>query len=242
MPSSNASPVTFLNDKCPQSFFFCPITQEEVIDILYNIPTGKTPGFDDLNDIVIKHARHGLAKPLVHIFNRSLSSGIFPDGLETGKITPIHKGGYKHNIGNYRPISILTTFSKVFEKLVQTRMMNFIDKHLISDSQFGFRKNHSTEQATSFVVNKFLKAFDDKTISIGIFWTFPRPLTRLIMIFCLLSLNTMAFVVWPWTGSEVTCLTEVNLLLIILLARQSKPSLVESPRALSQDHYYLLYI
>ena len=118
-------------------------------------------GFDALSSIVIKQARYALAKPLSEIFNKSLTSGIFPDGLKIGKITPIHKGGDKHDIGNYRPITVLTIFSKVFEKLIYTRLTAFINKHhILSESQFGFRENRSTENAISYVVNKLVHALD----------------------------------------------------------------------------------
>ena len=73
--------------------------------MLNQIPNGKAPGFDGLNAFVIKQAKYVLAKPLACtcIFNKSLITGIFPDGLKIGKVTPIYKGGDKHNIGNYRP-------------------------------------------------------------------------------------------------------------------------------------------
>ena len=71
---------------------------------------------------------------------------------------------------NYRPITVLTTFSKVFEKLINTRLMAFINKHhILSESQFGFRENRSTENAISYVVNKLVNALDQNTFSIGVF-------------------------------------------------------------------------
>ena len=170
LPLCNNTFESFLQDRQSNSLFLNPITQEEIIDILNKIPDGKAPGFDGLSAFVIKRAKHALAKPLACIFNESLITGIFPDGLKNGKVTPIHKGGDKHNIANYRPISVLTTFSKVFEKLIYHRLINFIDKHnILSDSQFGFREGRSTELATSHVVNKLLKAIDDGKFSVGIF-------------------------------------------------------------------------
>ena len=88
--------------------------------MLNKIPNGKAPGFDGLNAFVIKQAKYVLAKSLI--------TGIFPDGLKIGKVTPIYKGGNKHNIGNYRPITVLSTFSKVFEKLIYYRLITFINK------------------------------------------------------------------------------------------------------------------
>ena len=139
--------------------------------MLNKIPNGKALCFDGLNAFVIKQAKYVLAKPLACIFNKSLITGIFPDGLKIGKVTPIYyKGGDKHIIGSYRPITVLSTFSNVVEKLIYYRLITFINKHNpLSESQFGFREKRSTELATSYVVNKLLKAIDNEKSSIGIF-------------------------------------------------------------------------
>ena len=170
LPPCNTAFESFLDGKCHNSLFLSPITQEEIIDILSNLPSGKATGCDSLSPIVIKQARYSLAKPLAEIFNMSLTHGIFPDGLKIAQVTPIHKGGDRNVIGNYRPISVLSTFSKTFEKLMYARLIGFISKHnLLSESQFGFRKNRSTELATSFLTNKLLEGIEDGNISISIF-------------------------------------------------------------------------
>jgi exonuclease III len=170
LPLCNTSCESFLAGRCSHSIFLTPVTQEEIADSLNKLTCSKAPGFDGLSPFVIKQARYILAKPLAEIFNRSLSSGIFPDALKIGKVIPIHKGGNKHDIGNFRPISVLSTFSKVFERIVYNRLISFINKNsILAESQFGFRENRSTELATSYVVNKLLKAIDDKTFSVGIF-------------------------------------------------------------------------
>ena len=133
------------------------------MDSLNKISGTKAPGFDGLKPCVIKEA-------LADIFNRSFIPGVFPDDLKIGKVIPIHKGGTIHDIGNFRPISVLSIFSKVFEKIVYTRLMSFLNTHdILSESQFGFRENPSTELAITYVVNKLLTAIEDKCISIGIF-------------------------------------------------------------------------
>ena len=116
LPVCNTPFESFLSDKCHHSIFLTPISPEEIVDILNKIPCGKAPGCDSLSPIVIKEARYSLAKPLAKIFNMSLTLGVFPDGLKKAKVTPIHKGGDRNLIGNYRTISVLLTFSKTFEK------------------------------------------------------------------------------------------------------------------------------
>ena len=82
----------------------------------------------------------------------------------------INKGGSRHEFTNYRPITILPVFSKVFEKVVFSRMIAFINKHgLLSQSQYGFRAGHSTELAILDVLSKIIDAFENKQFSVGIF-------------------------------------------------------------------------
>ena len=83
--------------------------------------------------------------------------GTFPDELKVGVITPIHKKGPKDDVGNYRPISTLPIFGKIFEKVLYSRIYNFMtQRNLICDTQFGFRHNHSTSHAIHHSIN-FIK-------------------------------------------------------------------------------------
>ena len=72
---------------------------------------------------------YSLAKPLADIFNKCLTAGVFPDSLKIAQVTPIYKNGCKHEFTNYRPISVLSTFSKLFERLIYKRLISFIDEH-----------------------------------------------------------------------------------------------------------------
>lgn len=111
-----------------------------------------------------------MLKPLALLFNKSFTSGVFPDSLKIGKVVPVYKKGNKHDIRNYRPISILPVLSKVFEKIVYNRLISFINKYnILSESQYGFRAQRSTELAITSVLNKIMNAIENKQISIGIF-------------------------------------------------------------------------
>ena len=104
-----------------------------------------------------------IATPLTHICNVSLSSGIFPDKMKTAKVIPVYKKGDPKSYGNYRPISVLSCFSKVLERIVYNRLSDFLNKHnAIFDGQYGFRQGLSTELALSDAVDKFYSAFDKK--------------------------------------------------------------------------------
>jgi hypothetical protein len=84
---------------------------------------------------------------LSKIFNKSLSSGVFPDELKDAKITPIFKSGMRSEVNNYRPISVLSVIAKVFEKIVFNQFYEYISNDLLSTNQSGFRPFHSTVTA-----------------------------------------------------------------------------------------------
>ena len=90
-----------------------------------------------------------------------MKTGIFPNILKTARITPIHKNGDRSNPLNYRPISILTHLSKIFEKIINRRLVNFFEKYNILDKrQYGFRQNFSTCLAISDLCEQLLMSFD----------------------------------------------------------------------------------
>ena len=105
-----------------------------------------------------------LAPSLTHIFNLSLCTGIIPSDWKKARVTPIYKDtGEKKDPNNYRPISILSTVSKVLEKLVYNRLIKFIDKHnILFKHQYGFRKNFSTELSLFEITDKLYKNFDKR--------------------------------------------------------------------------------
>jgi len=114
---------------------------------------------------------------LTYICNAALSSGVFPDRLKYAIVKSIFKKGSKQDISNYRPISLLTSFSKVFEKLIYNRLYTHIEtKSIIVQEQFGFRMQHSTEQAAFFLINNSLTAINITQVAGGIFCDLQKPL------------------------------------------------------------------
>lgn len=113
-----------------------------------NLRNNNSCDVDNINIKPVKLVIDIIAPCLTHIYNLALTSGIFPMGMQTAKVTVLYKKGDRNCIGNYRPISILPLFSKGLEKILHTRITNFSNKHkLLTDSQFGFRKFRSTECA-----------------------------------------------------------------------------------------------
>jgi hypothetical protein len=99
-----------------------------------------------------------------------MSSGIFPTWLKLSQVAPIFKKGDKDKLTNYRPISLLTSFSKIFEKVIYKRLDDHMTSNkILAKEQYGFRNNTTTEKAIYQLSNNILKALDNKYLVGGIF-------------------------------------------------------------------------
>ena len=104
------------------------------------------------------------------IINESLVTGIVPSKLKIAKIIPLFKSGDPKAFNNYRPISILPCLSKIYEKVVYNRLIDFINKNkILSKCQYGFRSSHSTSLAIVDFVEKMITSIDEGNYSLGIF-------------------------------------------------------------------------
>ena len=108
-----------------------------------------------------------------------MSTGLFPARLKYSEIIPIHKKGDKTDMSNYRPISLLPIFSKVFEKIIYKRMISHLNAHnLLAQEQFGFRKNSSTTLAAYNLMENIYRALNNKYIVGGIFCDLSKAFDR----------------------------------------------------------------
>ena len=151
--------------------FIHPVGQDDIlVRIIINSLRNSSPGWDEINPKVVKYISQYILEPLTYIINLSLQTGIFPDVLKIAKILPLYKKGDPELLTNYRPISVLPFFSKIFEKIVYNQLISYLDMKLILyNYQFGFRKKFSTEMAVSFLVNKISEAFDKGDYAVSIF-------------------------------------------------------------------------
>ena len=105
----------------------------------------------------------------------SLKTGTFPEALKVAKVTPIYKKGPKTDPGNYRPISVLPIIGKVFEKVVNNRLVEFLElNNILSKDQYEFRKKYSTKLSLINLVNTLLTSIDEGKITLGIFIDFKK--------------------------------------------------------------------
>ena len=103
-------------------------------------------GVDGISPWVLKAAIDPLSIIICRMINRSFDLGTFPDGRKIARVTPIFKDGDRSDLRNYRPISVLPTISKLFERVAHSQLSAYLNRYaILTKSQFGFRKNHSTE-------------------------------------------------------------------------------------------------
>jgi len=138
-----------------QSFFMKPTDKIEIYKIIADLKSSCTEGVDGICSKILIAVADLIAQPLMHCINLSLLYGIVPSMTKIARITPIYKSGDKNNMGNYRPISILPSLSKVLERVVHIRLSLYLDKlHILVRSQYGFRKENSTFMAVLDLVEK----------------------------------------------------------------------------------------
>ena len=160
----------FLKNKNKMTMFLQPVSESDVINIVNKFKNKNSTDLDGIKMSLVKKIILAIATPLTHIINLSLETGIFPDHMKYAKVIPVHKSGVTNEFNNYRPISILTQFSKVLEKVFYKQLISFLNKnHILSSSQYGFRTNHSTSQAINDILEKLTDSLDKGFSSIGVF-------------------------------------------------------------------------
>ena len=170
------------------SFFFKPVTPSELqIQILF-IPNSKSHGLYFCSTQLLKYWSDAISPVLSDILNTFVTLGAYLQKLKMSKIIPIFKADDETDTSNYRPISLLSNFNRIFEKIMYDRMRDFIEKHsLLYSSQYGFRQAHSTQHAILDMVETIQTNMDKKLFSCGVFIDLKKPLTLWIILFYLIN-------------------------------------------------------
>ena len=147
-------------------------------------------GPDEFLSRVLKCFKDYFCSPLLHVVNLSFSQGVVPNQLKQANVTPIFKSGDVMSPSNYRPISVLSIFSKIFEKLMHSCLYSFLLRHdVLYDKQFGFRKGVSTEMALMTVVDRITCALDKKQHVLSLFLDFRKAFDTVNIHILLLKLS-----------------------------------------------------
>ena len=152
-----------------QSLFFNPCSVQEVRSLVTELPAKRSSGSDNISNILLKELIPHLCEPLCLVINRSLESGVFPELMKLAEVVPLYKSKARDQETNYRPISLLTTMSKIMEKVVYKRVYDFLTlTGQICDTQYGFRSKHSCEHAVAQLVGTVLKNLENKRTTISV--------------------------------------------------------------------------
>ena len=137
------------------------ITPYEVKMIIDKLDSNKSTGIDGIGPKILKHCGDYITPAIAHIINNSILHGVFPDSLKIANVIPIFKQGEKTDPCNYRPISILPTISKVFERHIAGQIHKYFKyTDMLHTGQSGFRKEHSCQTALTRLVDTWLKDID----------------------------------------------------------------------------------
>ena len=152
------------------SFVFETVLPSEIELEIIMAPSNKAHGLYSCPIRLLKCSRHIISKPIANIVNQSVCMGIFPSKLKHAKIIPIYKDGNEDESSNYRPISILSIFNRLFEKVMYNRLKSFLNKYnVLYESQYGFCELRSTDHAILDIVNKIQSYMDKGMFSCGVF-------------------------------------------------------------------------
>ena len=123
-------------------------SQEEVLDLLSTYKLKTATGPDGVSSRMLRETARSISPSLIELFNLSLKKAKVPHQWKISNITPIFKSGDPSSALNYRPISLLPLISKILERIIHSRLMNYLQtKHLLSSCQYGFRPRSSIQEA-----------------------------------------------------------------------------------------------
>ena len=166
--SCETNPLTYVNN-IERSIVILDVTCEEIKGVIHSL-NNSSSGWDEIPTFLVKKCVDSFIEPLTYLVNSSISEGIFPSELKLARVVPIFKSGDPSLITNYRPISVLSFFSKVFEKVMYNHIISFMNKNdVLYDQQFGFRQKHSTQQAIIMLVDKITRSLNAGDIVISVF-------------------------------------------------------------------------
>ena len=134
------------------------------------LPSKTSFGYDKISNIMLKSIIPAVSTPLSIVFNQSISTGKYPQKMKQAEVVPLYKGKDMDLVINYRPISLLITISKLFEKVIYRRVYSFLEKeNILFQSQYGFRSNHNCEHAILELTGNILQAREKKEYPVCIF-------------------------------------------------------------------------
>ena len=155
VPITEKKYTDYLPDPLTKSMFLDPVDIFKVVETTKKLKTKTSSGHDEISTKLLKETIHNISIPLTHIINQSFQTGIVPDQMKIAKVVPIHKSSDPTLLENYRPISLLTAFSKLLEKIMYNKVIKFLTTNdIFYEHQYGFRPKHSTIHPIIHLLNQ----------------------------------------------------------------------------------------
>ena len=174
IPDQNITPDKYLTDRVTNTIFLSPVSLEEITKLVLSLKES-APGHDQIPAQLLKGSINIIGESLTHVCNLSLLQGVFPSELKLANVLPLYKNDDSQLFNNYRPVSLLCILSKVFEKIMYSRLEQFLQKYkILFQYQFGFRKGHSAYMALLILMDKITKSLENGEFVIGIFLDFSK--------------------------------------------------------------------
>ena len=157
---------TYLKNSVSDTLFFSKVDASEVYEVIKNFKNKSTRD-TKIWSLKLANKSFIFTSIVASTINKSFLEGVFPEQMKIARVTPIYKEGAKTDVGNYRPISILNTFSKIYEKLMHKRLSNFLESNnSIYENQYGFRSGRSCEHALLNAQNLLLESLSKRQVSL----------------------------------------------------------------------------
>ena len=157
----NAAFTDYLHNPTDHRFTFSQINERKVLSIINKLKNKTSSGKDGISNKLLKSIKSEISEAIAIIINQSILTGIFPDQLKLAKVKPLYKKGDNCCLNNYRPISLLPTLSKIFERVMYKQLYQYFNENkLLCEQQYGFRSQHSTELAALKLVDYIIKEMD----------------------------------------------------------------------------------
>uniref|UniRef100_A0A7M5VBW5 Reverse transcriptase domain-containing protein n=1 Tax=Clytia hemisphaerica TaxID=252671 RepID=A0A7M5VBW5_9CNID len=171
IPPSYQHFSSFLKHRNQNSIFLRPTSSDEVAKIIGSFSSSKSSGPNSIPIKILKILQDKISKPLSILINRSYHAGVFPEVLKISKVIPVFKNkGSPLDVSNYRPISLLSNIEKIYEKIMYSRVVEFLNQfNQIYSRQFGFRKGHSTTHTLMNILERIREHLDGGGFACGVF-------------------------------------------------------------------------
>ena len=167
---SSSQDYLLQRNKPNMNFNFVQVNEVYIDNVINKLKNKSSCGYDNISNKHIKYARSVLIKPLTLLINQCLHTGVYPSQLKMSRVKPLFKSGDKSLFSNYRPISLLPSLSKIFERVIFDQLLAyFTNNNLLCLNQFGFRPGHSTELAALRLVDHLITEMDRNRVPTNIY-------------------------------------------------------------------------